>query len=53
MNIGLADGGSQRLPRILGMGRAMELILTDRMIDAEEAPRYRIAARSEPGPLPT
>ncbi|MGM0452375.1 MAG: enoyl-CoA hydratase/isomerase family protein [Thermodesulfobacteriota bacterium] len=36
-NIGLADGGTQRLPRIIGMGRAMELIITGRVIDAEEA----------------
>jgi enoyl-CoA hydratase len=36
-NIGLGDGGTQRLPRILGMGRAMELIITGRVIDAEEA----------------
>ena len=38
-NIGLADGGTQRLPRIIGMGRAMELIITGRVIDAEEAHR--------------
>ncbi|RJP94257.1 MAG: enoyl-CoA hydratase [Desulfobacteraceae bacterium] len=38
-NIGLADGGTQRLPRIIGMGRAMELIITGRVIDAGEAER--------------
>lgn len=36
-NIGLADGGTQRLPRIVGMGRAMELIITGRVVDAQEA----------------
>ncbi len=44
-NIGLADGGTQRLPRIVGMGRAMELILTGKVIDAEEA--YRIGLANE------
>src|SRR5829696_7335331 len=36
-NIGLADGGTQRLPRIVGYRRAMELIITGRVIDAHEA----------------
>ena len=36
-NIGLADGGTQRLPRIVGYRRAMELIITGRVIDAQEA----------------
>jgi enoyl-CoA hydratase len=38
-NIGLADGGTQRLPRIVGYRRAMELIITGRVIDTEEAHR--------------
>jgi enoyl-CoA hydratase len=33
----LIDGGTQRLPRIVGLGRALDLILTGRMISSEEA----------------
>jgi len=39
LNIGLADGGTQRLTRILGYRRAIELIITGRVIDAREAER--------------
>jgi enoyl-CoA hydratase len=33
----LIDGGTQRLPRIVGTGRALDLVLTGRTIDAHEA----------------
>jgi len=33
-------GGSQRLPRVIGLGRAKELILTSKTIDAQKAERW-------------
>ena len=45
-------GGTQRLPRIVGRGRALELILTGDPIDAETAYPWDLANRlAEPGDL--
>src|SRR3954469_14452327 len=33
----LIDGATQRLPRVVGLGRALDMILTGRIVDSEEA----------------
>jgi enoyl-CoA hydratase/carnithine racemase len=41
-------GGSSRLPQVVGLGRAKELIMTGRLIGAEEAERIGLANRVAP-----
>jgi enoyl-CoA hydratase len=36
----LLDGGTQRLPRLIGLGRALEMILLGRAVNAEEARHF-------------
>jgi enoyl-CoA hydratase len=41
----LVDGGTQRLPRVVGLGRALEMILTGRAVDSEEAHDWGLVNR--------
>ncbi len=50
INLGIVPGlgGTQRLTRLVGKSKAMELCLTGRMMDAEEAVACNLAARVVP-----
>jgi len=44
----LVDGGTVRLPRLIGQGRALDMILTGREVPAAEALRWGLADRLVP-----
>jgi enoyl-CoA hydratase len=46
--IPLIDGGTVRLPRLVGQGRALDIILTGRKVEAEEAFRIGLCERIAP-----
>jgi enoyl-CoA hydratase len=48
LGIGPGYGATVRLPRLVGKGRALDLLLTGRMVDAEEALRIGLVTRVVP-----
>jgi len=44
----LVDGGTVRLPRLIGLGAALDLVLTGRPVGAEESLRMGLATRIVP-----
>jgi enoyl-CoA hydratase len=47
----LVDGGTWRLPRVVGFGRALDMILTGRLVDATEAVAIGLATEVSDDPL--
>jgi len=47
-NVPLVDGLTVRLPRIVGLGRALDMIITARVIDAQEALQYGLVTEVVP-----
>jgi len=43
-NVPLVDGLTVRLPRIIGLGRAMDMVITGRVIDAQEALQFGLVS---------